>query len=312
MIKQNLESLPLVTVFTLIYNTNPDYVIEAIESVRANSYPNIQHIIIDDCSPNPEPKNVVKKWVKKVNYQCEFYDHEINYGICKTLNHVLSLAKGKYILGCSDDILTVDRIKEDVKILEKVGERYALVFGMSQIIDNLSRLKYQVIPNIIDIPNDDNYFSILLENNIISAPSVTIRVDAIKQVGGYDESLPYEDYDMWLRLSLEGFKFAPNPRINCYYRKHAESMTSIFTQYRIEEFKIKLKFSHLDEVKECLKNEIIHLGYSDRLLNNQLYKYYKEVYGSEFILTISSLNLNGKFKSKLMKAIFYINKLTWH
>ena len=40
---------PLVTVFTLIYNTNPKYVIEAIESVRANNYSNLQHIIIDDC-----------------------------------------------------------------------------------------------------------------------------------------------------------------------------------------------------------------------------------------------------------------------
>ena len=309
MAKPNLESFPPVTVFTLIYNTNPGYLIEAIESIRSNNYPNLQHIIIDDCSPNPEPKRVVKEWIIRENYSCEFYEHDENYGICRTLNHVLSLANGKYILGCSDDILTVDRIMEDVQILEKLGDSYALVFGMSQIVDTLSRLNYQVIPNIIDIPNNDNYFSILLENNVISTPSVTIRVDSIKQVGGYDESLPYEDYDLWLRLSHVGFKFAPNPHINCYYRKHPESMTARYTEYRIDEFKIKLKFSHLDEVKECLKNQIIGLGYSDRILNKQLYKNYRGIYGSDIILFISGLNLNRKFKSKLTKAVYNMREL---
>jgi glycosyltransferase involved in cell wall biosynthesis len=77
----NDKDYPLVTVVTLIYNTNPKFVIEAIESVRANNYSNIQHIIIDDCSPDPEPKEVVKNWIQENNYSCEFYEHDENYGI---------------------------------------------------------------------------------------------------------------------------------------------------------------------------------------------------------------------------------------
>lgn len=125
---------PLVTVFTLIYNTNPRYVIEAIESVRANNYPNLQHIIIDDCSPNPEPKRAVKQWIKDNNYLCEFYEHETNYGICKTLNHVLELTKGKYLFGCSDDLISSTKILSDVEILEKSETSCGAIYSDAYLI----------------------------------------------------------------------------------------------------------------------------------------------------------------------------------
>ena len=60
---------PLVTVFTLIYDTNPKFVIQAIESIRANNYPNLQHIIIDDCSINPQSKETVKKWISENKFK---------------------------------------------------------------------------------------------------------------------------------------------------------------------------------------------------------------------------------------------------
>ncbi|MFN5849008.1 MAG: glycosyltransferase family 2 protein, partial [Chitinophagales bacterium] len=118
---------PLVTVFTLIYNTDPRYVIEAIESIRANNYPNLQHIIIDDCSPDIKPKQVVKSWIRENNYSCEFYEHKVNYGLCKTLNHVLELAKGEYLFGCSDDLITENRIRQDVETFLELNGDYAIV-----------------------------------------------------------------------------------------------------------------------------------------------------------------------------------------
>ena len=300
-----MDEFPLVTVFTLIYNTNPRYVIEAIESVRANNYPNIQHIIIDDCSPNPVPKRIVKEWIEREKYPCEFYEHDVNYGVCKTLNHVLELTKGKYLLGCSDDILTSNRIWEDVQILDGKCNQYAIVFGMSQFVDSNAHLKYHVIPELNDTPVDDNYFINLLEKNVISAPSVTFRTHCINSVGGFDENLPYEDYEMWLRLSHLGFKFASNPRINCFYRMHSESMTSNFNTFQVTEFTVKLKFSHLNLVKQKLKDELILLGSKNVVLQNQLYDLYKKKHSSEFKLTIASLNVNIGIKLVLLKVLSF-------
>jgi GT2 family glycosyltransferase len=299
-----MDNYPLVTVFTLIYNTNPRYVIEAIESIRANNYPNIQHIIIDDCSPDPTPKETVKQWIKENNYPCEFYEHDVNYGICKTLNHVLELAKGKYILGCSDDLLSPTRIGNDVKILESINENYALVFGMSQIMDSNSNLEFNVIPNLNNLPADDNYFNLLVHGNMISAPSVTMKTECLRVVGGYDEAIKYEDYDMWLKLSQKGFYFKANPIINSYYRIHKENISSS-VNYVVEDFKCLVKHTQISQVKDLLYKKIYIAGFTDIELFQEIYPLYKVAIGADLKLTISGLKLHYRIKSLIIKTITF-------
>jgi glycosyltransferase involved in cell wall biosynthesis len=216
---------PLVTIFTLIYNTNPKYVIEAIESVRNNNYPNIQHIIIDDCSPDTTPKKVVKQWIAENNYPCEFHEHEVNFGLCKTLNHVLDLTKGKYLIGCSDDVLLENRIIDDVTIFESLPEDYCMIHSITECFDEHSKSLNREIKLNSKI-NDDEYFVKLIHGNFISAPTVTLKTNILKKIGGYDEKILFEDYDMWLRLSSNGYKFKYHDKINTRYRIHAQSMSN--------------------------------------------------------------------------------------
>jgi len=44
-------------------------------------------------------------------------------------------------------------------------------------------------------------FEELLHFNFIPAPTVTVRLDALREVGGYDVDSVCEDYDLWLRLA---------------------------------------------------------------------------------------------------------------
>jgi GT2 family glycosyltransferase len=283
---------PLVTVFTLIYNTNPRYVIEAIESVRANSYPNLQHIIIDDCSPDPEPKRVVKQWVKDNDYLCEFYEHEVNYGVTKTLNHVLELAKGKYFFGCSDDILLKNRIYSDVQILENIDPSYAIIHSKTEIIDKESRL-VQKLFTTKKMPADNDYFEQLLTGNFICAPSVTMVTNIIKKVGGYNESLLFEDYDMWLRLSKLGYKFKFLDQINTQYRIHDESMSN--NQKIISEMR-KIVQMHIKENKHIYLYHDYQLIHKHNILNT-----------IQVFCSFVSLLKIGKFKFIYLKCL--LNKL---
>jgi glycosyltransferase involved in cell wall biosynthesis len=267
------DNWPLVTVFTLIYNTEPRYIIEAIESIQANNYPNIQHIIIDDCSTDPTPKDIVQKWIAENNYICEFYEHDKNFGICKTCNHVLELAKGKYILACCDDLITPTRIWDDVKKLESLDENYALVFGLSQVIDSESNLKYNVFPTLNELPEDDNYFNLLIYANMIPAPSATIRTECLRKVGGYDEALTFEDYDMWLKLSNHGFQFASYPKINSNYRVHGNSFSTKFS-LELDIIKALLKYIDIPKVKQIIRYRILVLGYRDiEVCRASIYQY---------------------------------------
>jgi hypothetical protein len=51
-----------------------------------------------------------------------------------------------------------------------------------------------------------------------------VRKKAIEAVGGYDESLFFEDFDMWLRLSFR-FRFVFLPAMLVRHRVHQESMS---------------------------------------------------------------------------------------
>ena len=49
-----------------------------------------EHIIIDDCSTDNSVK-VIENWIKENDYECTFIKHEVNQGICKTLNESIKL-----------------------------------------------------------------------------------------------------------------------------------------------------------------------------------------------------------------------------
>lgn len=278
---------PLVTVFSLIYNTNPEYTIQVLECIRRNNYPNLQHIIIDDCSPDQRPSQVVEAWVKENNYPCEFYRHERNMGVTKTLNEILQKAKGKYLIGCSDDLLSDDRIRGDVELMEKLPEDYAITFCISQDMNAEGDLLPFFSPGVA-VPRDDNYFGLLLENNFISAPGVTMRTDSIRKAGGFDENLVVEDYDMWLRLSHAGYKFKLQPKVGAYYRVHAGGVS---TKLRVllEAYVIRCKYDYLPKVKVLLIQEIERtFAHKEYDLMKELIRLYYEKYGKQRMFALYS------------------------
>ena len=73
-------------------------------------------------------------------------------------------------------------------------------------------------------PHHGDLFVRIMAHNFLPAPAVMLRRSAIVEVGGYDESLFYEDFDMWLRLSFR-FHFTYLPGRLVRYRAHESSMS---------------------------------------------------------------------------------------
>ena len=289
---------PLVTVFTLIYNTNPTYIIDAIVSVQKNNYPNIQHIIIDDCSTNKEKLSVIKKWIKENNYSCEFYEHDVNYGICKSINHVLELSKGKYILGCCDDMLLPNRIFEDVQLLEKSNPETSLVYSMCQYINEKNEKLSKIIPQMGLQVEHTNLLDQLLKGNFIAAPSVTIKTEILKTLDGYDTNYLIEDYAMWLKMAEHNYHFLHRPEVTTLYRVHSENFTNANSDLlELEDFKIKLDFSNNKRHKLSLER----MMYKKLLQNKGVWKKMLDYYVSKY---------NKSLFYYLIKYVSYPTKIT--
>jgi glycosyltransferase involved in cell wall biosynthesis len=257
------EKYPLITAFTLIYNTNPEFVIEAIQSIINNNYPNLQHIIIDDCSPDTTPKTVVKKWISDNNYNCEFHEHDKNLGICGTLNHVIELAKGEYIIGCSDDILMPNTI---FKLLEAFNENkeIAVAYGKYKILHN-GIIGSEEFPKLKIFEKTDNVINIndLLKGNPITAITCMLRRKTIIEIGGYENWI-FEDYPMWFKLIINNYRIIFINEILGYYRLHDNNFSSKFNGFEIANFIVLNYFKNNNLVKKELKKRILQARKYDK------------------------------------------------
>jgi glycosyltransferase involved in cell wall biosynthesis len=267
---------PLVSVFCLCYNQSR-YVIESLESIKNQTYPNIEIFIIDDYSQKDNSVEVIDNWIK-VNKQLNitFIKHQQNIGICKSLNELLNLSTGKYLqLVALDDVLKPWKLEKHVEILENSNENDALIFSDAYLMDDNSIL-YQnrfigLHKKYLSLKSG-NYFDELINGNFIPALTVMFKANIIKNIGGWDSNLLYEDYDMWLCLSSKGYDFIFCDKPSCIYRLHNQNTHKNTSLFGAPTFQIFFKFSNFPKVQKILKKNLETAYRSNNLTaENKLY-----------------------------------------
>ena len=204
-----LENHPLVTVFVGCYN-HSRFVEECLDSVRHQTYPNLQVIIFDDCSKD-NSASVIDAWLKKYRLNWHFIPHTRNIGICASLNEVLRVARGKYIsMVAADDVWLPDKTSRQVEMMEQmpgdVGVLYSDAVQVDENGETLPQMFIEAHRKFVVSP-EGFLFDVLWEGNFIPAMTTLIRRDCFTKVGMYDEDLCFEDWDMWMRISRK-FRFA--------------------------------------------------------------------------------------------------------
>ena len=106
-------------------------------------------------------------------------------------------------------------------------ERVAAVYSDMLVVDCRRQACRPQLPRLLlggAAPPQGELFVRIMARNFLPAPAVMLRRSAIADVGGYDESLFYEDFDMWLRLSFR-FHFTYLPGRLVRYRALESSMS---------------------------------------------------------------------------------------
>lgn len=215
---------PLVTIGIPVYNAEK-FVLDTLKSIKDQTYNNIEVIIVDDGSTDKSREKILA-WSKENSLPIKLIVNPKNRGLTYSCNLILETAKGKYYQKVdADDIILDDKIEKHVQLLERSGQRTAAVYSYVKLIDEKGQLIKQDYNDRINFRGrvtDDLFFD-LLRLNFIPNPSILLRTDAIRKVGGYDATLLFEDYDLWLRLSRQ-FNFYFDDAVTCLYRIHNGSM----------------------------------------------------------------------------------------
>jgi glycosyltransferase involved in cell wall biosynthesis len=197
---------PLVTIVLTAYNQQ-DYIDETLDSVFSQRYAHIQLIVIDNASTDGTLARLEK--MKELHPDVVLIKNLFNKGLCKAFNQGLALARGKYMVDLSgDDILLPDRIQNQVMAFEKMSHEYAVVFTNARYIDKDGRpLHFHYAVNqkgsaVENVPTGDVYKNIL-QKYFICTPTMMMRTKTLLELGGYDESLSFEDFDFGVRSSAK-------------------------------------------------------------------------------------------------------------
>ena len=227
--------LPWVTVICTSYNQQA-FVAAAIQSVIAQSYPNIDLIVIDNGSTDQTATRIDE--VILPYPAIRFIRNTLNLGLNRAFNQGLALAKGQYIIDLSaDDVLLPDRVARQVVFFEQLPDEYGVVFSNASYIDasgKVTGVHYPIEPatGLARAVVPTGYiFRQILTRYFILPPPMMMRRHVLHQLNGYDEALSYEDFDFWVRSS-RFCRYAYQDAILTQKQPHTNAMSAQVAQPR--------------------------------------------------------------------------------
>ncbi|MCK8494018.1 glycosyltransferase [Spirosoma sp. RP8] len=195
---------PWVSVICTSFNQEA-YVEQGLQSVVDQHYPNVELIVIDNGSSDQSAKRI-ERFVQK-HPAVRFIKNPTNRGLNQAFNQGLALASGRYVIDlAADDVLLPNRIARQADLFEQLAGPYAVVFSNAAYVDELGNqtaLHYAVDAEgraRFKVPSGD-VFKNVLESHFICTPTMMMRRDVLNELGGYDETLSFEDFDFWVRSS---------------------------------------------------------------------------------------------------------------
>lgn len=188
---------PLVSIITITYNlidnNRKEHFHKCLDSITAQTYENIEHIIVDGGS-NDGTLDLIKEYAQKHPVK---YVSEPDDGIYYAMNKGIDMASGKYIafMNSDDSYYSNDAIEASVKKLEKTNADFS--YGKVNYIDENDKLITQE-----DYPD--------LRNSFLSMPAahetIFIKSDIIKKFKFDTTYKSSADYDLILKIMLNNCK----------------------------------------------------------------------------------------------------------
>jgi hypothetical protein len=192
------------SIIVTTYN-HQGFVEQCLDSIANQSHSARQVVIVDDCSTD-DSVSVIDQWLHEHERDYQFIRHEKSRGVCASLNEALGLIDSEYYIHVSsDDWQELDRVERqlvafdaaDRDVAVMVGDFWEVEAGGGAVAFHDSGLRLR---GVLPPATSAEVLAALLAGNVIPAPSVMLRTEAVRAIGGYDERLYFEDYDLWMRL----------------------------------------------------------------------------------------------------------------
>jgi len=224
----NSSDLPLVSAIIPAYNA-ARFIEATLESILAQTYQNIEVIVVDDGSKDATPE-IVRKFSDRDPRITLI--QQANAGVAAARNRAIQSAKGEFVAPIdADDIWYPHKLEKQVQCFLEANSEVGLVYAWSAHIDEDGGLT-----GGFNAGNREGRVLLdLVYRDFVGNGSVPLmRRSCLEQIGGYNknlrerESQGCEDWDIALRMA-ELYEFRVVPEILVGYRQSFGSMSSLGT-----------------------------------------------------------------------------------
>ena len=223
--KQTEKKEPMVSIVVPVYNGS-NYMREAIDSALAQTYKNIEVIVVNDGSNDSgATRNIALSYGDHIRY----FEKE-NGGVSSALNMGIRNMRGDYFSWLShDDMYTPKKIERQVAVLSKMGAQNCIAMCSLQMINqNAERIwtKKKHRCKTITKVSWDTALDWLIRDGSFGGCNLMIPKSAFERCGLFDESMRYlQDFLMWMKIFFAHYGLICDNDVGVYNRIHDKQLT---------------------------------------------------------------------------------------
>ena len=303
---------PLVSIVIPVYKGG-NYMRQAIDSALAQTYENIEIIVVNDGSPDDgETERIALGYGDKIRY---FYKE--NGGCASALNYGISKMRGEWFSWLShDDLYMPDKIQDQINVIENnnyCDGNTIISCGLS-LIDSDGNSVFRPVKLKSKFFNSFNLFKFLLLKGNLGACCLLINKKVLDAVGEFDGNYKYIiDWEYWVRMSMKGFNVHHISKKNVKNRIHKDQVSVQCSQlYTVEILKnLNILISELKKTKNYDKLKVLYNysnAYGHRAEKNKLFEILKQAKQLSLIDEIEfglfKIKVSGLIKIKALYKYF--------
>jgi len=173
-------------------------------------------------------------------------ENKSNQGISRSMNVLVSASRASVVARMdADDICLPGRFRKGMRLVERNDSDF--VFGYAILFGPRAQ-PFFVVPQLpIALDHEKSILAAALSNPFVNS-TVVFRKSAFMETGGCSESIA-EDYELFLRAQLKGFRFRVLRSFQIMYRLH----TNVHTTQ--PDFKAKVESDAL--LNAAIKNHLL-------------------------------------------------------
>lgn len=211
----------MISILMSTYNEPLSYIRLSVESILAQSYKDIEFIIVVDNPAYTSLINLLDEYSNK-DSRIKVLINDKNLGLTSSLNKALKYATGQYIARMdADDISNVERLKRQLLFLEE--NQLDLVGSNVQDIDENGKKSscLTIFPE-----TNTKVVSYARFDSPVAHPTWFAKREVFDSLERYHEIDACEDYDFLVRAILRGFKIGNIQEPLLYYRINSNGISA--------------------------------------------------------------------------------------